>query len=324
MSKENHNNFSNITLQVLGCRGSMSVSRPSYAKYGVATSSYLYMTDEEAIILDAGTGILNLPDLGGRRISILISHSHIDHILGLPIFLGSVGAKELSIYGATHEGLTIRQQLDTYLKRPLWPVGLDDFSCKITFENVKENTEPFQIGDVTITAVPSNHPGGSTIYKLECQGVSVVYASDFEHEELPDERKDKGLIEAEEAFCKKKAEMSTVVEDGSQYTFATDPLQALSAFSKNADLILYDAQYTAEEYQNCKAFGHSTAEKAYELKCAADIKQVLLVHHAPFHTDMFLDEVEKEILCKYNCTSDDMHLAREGEVIRLPYRYSDI
>ncbi len=113
MSKENSINSGNISLHVLGCRGSMPISGPDFAKYGGATSSYLYMTEEEAIILDAGTGILNLPDVGSRRLSVLISHSHIDHILGLPMFIGSLGAKELSIYGATHEQLTIRQQLDT-------------------------------------------------------------------------------------------------------------------------------------------------------------------------------------------------------------------
>ena len=316
MSKENHNNFSNITLQVLGCRGSMPISGPSYTKYGGATSSYLYMTDEEAIIIDAGTGILNLPDLGERRLSVLISHSHIDHILGLPMFLGPVGAKELSIYGATHEGLTIRQQLDTYLRRPLWPVGIDAFPCSITFKDVRENAEPFQIGDVTVTAVPSNHPGGSTIYKLEHQGTSVVYASDFEHEELPDERKDRGLIEAEEVFCKKAGD-SLAPNGEALYTFATNPLQALSAFSKGADLLLYDAQYTPQEYQKCKTFGHSTSEKANELRLAAGVKQVLLVHHAPFHTDTFLDEMGEEIYAKYLCSHDDMHLAKEGEVIRL-------
>ena len=316
MSKENFNNSSNITLQVLGCRGSMSVSGPSYAKYGGATSSYLYMTEKEAIIIDAGTGILNLPDLGDRRIVILISHSHIDHILGLPIFLGSARGKEITIYGADHEDLTIRQQLDAYLKRPLWPVGLDAFPCKITFEKVKENAEPFQIGDVTITAVPSNHPGGSTIYKLEHQGTSVVYASDFEHEELPDDRKDRGLIEAEEAFCKMTG--NSLEENGNaQYTFATNPLQALIQFAKNADLLLYDAQYTPQEYQKCKTFGHSTSEKANELRLAAGVKQVFLVHHAPFHKDTFLDEMEKEIYAKYLCSHDDMHLAKEGEVIRL-------
>lgn len=316
MSKENTSNAGNITLHILGCRGSMPISGPAFAKYGGATSSYLYMTDEEAIILDAGTGILNLPDVGSRHVSVLISHSHIDHILGLPMFIGSLGAKELSIYGATHEQLTIRQQLDTYLKRPLWPVGLDAFPCKITYVDVKENAAPFQIGDVTVTAVPSNHPGGSTIYKLEFQGTSVVYASDFEHEELPDDRKDKGLIEAEEAFGKKAGE-SAAENSNALYTFATNPLQALTHFSKNADLLLYDAQYTSEEYLKCKTFGHSTAEKAFELKTKASIKQILLVHHAPGHTDSFLDEMEKEICTKFGCTIDDMHLVKEGEVIRL-------
>lgn len=316
MSKENSTNAGSITLHVLGCRGSMPISGSDFAKYGGATSSYLYMTDSEAIILDSGTGILNIPDLGSRRVSILISHSHIDHILGLPMFLGPFGAKELSIYGATHDSLTIRQQLDTYLKRPLWPVGFDAFSANINFVDVKENGEPFQIGDVTVTAVPSNHPGGSTIYKLEFQGTSVVYASDFEHEELPDDRKDKGLIEAEKAIRKKVGE-SSAESDDAQYTFATNPLRALTHFSKDADLLLYDAQYTPEEYQKCKTFGHSTAEKANELRLAAGIKQTLLVHHAPGHTDRFLDEMEKEICTKFGCTIDDMHLAKEGEVIRL-------
>ncbi len=302
MSKEITTNSGNITLRVLGCRGSMPISGPAFARYGGATSSYLYMTDKEAIILDAGTGILNIPDLGSRHLSILISHAHIDHILGLPMFLGPIGAKELSIYGATHECLTIRQQLDTYLKRPLWPVGLDAFPCTITFKDVKENAEPFQIGDVTVTAVPSNHPGGSTIFKLEHQGTSVVYASDFEHEELPEGRRDEGLTEAEKSL---------------HSPFSTDPLKALTDFSRNADLVLYDAQYTSQEYLKCKTFGHSTSEMANELRTAANIKQILLVHHAPGHTDTFLDEMEKEIHQKYNCTSDDMLLAKEGDIIRL-------
>ncbi len=302
MSKEITTNSGNITLHVLGCRGSMPISGRAYSRYGGATSSYLYMTDKEAIILDAGTGILNIPDLGSRRLSILISHAHIDHILGLPMFLGPIGAKELTIYGATHEGLTIRQQLDTYLKRPLWPVGLDAFSCSISFKDVKENAEPFQIGDVTVTAVPSNHPGGSTIFKLEHQGTSVVYASDFEHEELPEDRRDEGLTEAEKLL---------------HCPFATDPQKAMTDFSRDADLVLYDAQYTPQEYLKCKTFGHSTSEKANELRNAANIKQILLVHHAPGHTDTFLDEMEKEIHQKYNCTSDDMLLAKEGDIIRL-------
>ena len=311
MSKENSTNSQNITLHVLGCRGSMPISGPAFTKYGGATSSYLYMTDKEAIIIDAGTGILNLPDLGSRRISLLISHSHIDHILGLPMFIGPLGAKELSIYGATHEQLTIRQQLDTYLKRPLWPVGLDAFSANINYVDAKENAAPFQIGDVTVTSVPSNHPGGSTIYKLECRGTSVVYASDFEHEELPVDRRDTAAIESATSLVKDLDAKDLITQ------MTSNPLSALTTFAQNADLLLYDAQYTPEEYQKCKTFGHSTAEKANELRLAAGIKQMLLVHHAPGHTDEFLDEMEKEIHEKYNCKSDDMHLAKEGEVIRL-------
>lgn len=315
MAKENTSNSGNIKLHVLGCRGSMSVSGPSFVKYGGATSSYLYMTDTEAIIIDAGTGILNLPDLGERHVSLLISHSHIDHILGLPMFLGALGAKELTIYGAVHEGLTIRQQLDTYLKHPLWPVGFDVFACKATFVDVKENAEPFLIchGDrdqgVMVTAAPSNHPGGSTIYKLECQGTSIVYASDFEHEELPKERRDAESIDAAVASAHSSETKELIAQMGNA------PLRAISSFAKDADIVLYDAQYTAEEYQKCKAFGHSTPDKANELRLLAGVKHMLLVHHAPGHTDTFLDGMEREFGDKFSCSPDEMRMAKEGDVI---------
>ncbi len=286
-----------MSFHVLGCRGSMAVSGPSFDKYGGATSSYLFMTDTDAIILDAGNGIANMPDLGDRRISLFITHSHIDHILGLPVFLGSIRAKELTIYGAVHEGLDIRQQLETYLRHPLWPVGFDIFPCKVTFVDVKEDGSSFEVGDggIVVTAIPSNHPGGSTIFKLEYEGKRVVYATDFEHEELPDDRKDSGLVPP----------------------YSTEPLKALAEFSKGADLVLYDAQYTPEEYPGCKSFGHSTCEKANELRNMAGIKQMLLVHHAPTHSDPFLDGMENAMHEICSCSSNDMRLAREGDEITL-------
>jgi ribonuclease BN (tRNA processing enzyme) len=270
-----------ITLTVLGCRGSMAVSGPTFAKYGGATSSYLYMTDTEAIILDAGTGILNLPDLGDRRVSLLITHSHIDHILGLPCFIPTLGAKEISIYGATNAGLTIRQQLDTYLRKPLWPVGLDIFPAKKNFVEVKEDGVPFDIGPVKVSAVPANHPGGSTIFKLECEGTSVVYATDFEHEELPEDRKPERTEDADKGEAIQR--------------YYTQPMEALSSFAKGADLCIFDGQFTPQEYVKCKTFGHSTYEKGIELMDMAGIKKMLLVHHAPGHTDEFIDSMIKEL-----------------------------
>jgi ribonuclease BN (tRNA processing enzyme) len=320
MINEKNSYNSNITLQVLGCRGSIPVSGAVHDDYGCATSCYLYMTDTQAVILDAGNGILNMPDLGDRKLSILITHSHIDHIIGLPPFLASLGEKEISIYGAVHEGLNIRGQLDTLFQKPLWPIGLDYFRCRITFHEVDEYGSTFMIGEeddagsVTVTAIPSNHPGGSTIYKLESGGKRMIYATDFEHEELPEDRKDdflkKAAVEKENVPGPESLEWIV----GSM---GTRPFDALTSFSRKADLVLYDAQYTPEEYPGCKTFGHSTCEKAIELMRAAEVGRILLVHHVPNHTDEFLDSIEEALHSVYKCSTEEARLGREGDVIYL-------
>ncbi len=277
----NTDNRSSITLTVLGCRGSLPVSGPSFARYGGGTSSYLYMTDTEAIFLDAGTGIQNLPDIGDRRVSLLITHSHIDHILGLPAFLGAMGRKELSIYGATNAGRTMREQLDMYMRKPLWPVGIDIFPSRKNFIEVQEDGVPFDIGPVRVTAAPANHPGGSTLFRLECDGTSVVYATDFEHEELPEDRKPERLEDAPKGAGIER--------------YYTHPMEALADFARGADLVLFDGQYTPEEYVRCKSFGHSTYEKGIELMKSAGIRKMALVHHAPINTDDIIDNMAKEL-----------------------------
>ncbi len=273
-----------MTLTVLGTRGSMAVSAPGMAKYGGNTTCYLIETPEEAIIIDAGTGIMNLPDIQRKRISLLITHAHIDHIMGLPMFLGKQAGKEITIYGETRDGLTIKEQLERYISNPLWPVTMDEYPVKLTFKDVASNSSAvnntdttnsvinnsqFKIGDVTVSTMPSNHPGGSTIYRLDYNGESVVIATDFEHEEV-------------------------TASDCSQSTAAGNPLARLTAFSASASLILYDAQYTPEEYEKCRGYGHSTYVQAIELAEMID-SSILLIHHAPNHDDAFLDALQAEI-----------------------------
>lgn len=291
----------NMTLTVLGTRGSMAVSAPNMAKYGGNTTCYLIETPEEAIIIDAGTGIMNLPDIQGKRISLLITHAHIDHIMGLPMFLGKQAGKEITIYGETRDDLTIKEQLERYISNPLWPVTMDDYPVNLTFKDITTdnnaanntdntdnvnsaiNNSSFNIGDVTVSTMPSNHPGGSTIYRLDYNEEAVVIATDFEHEEV-------------------------TASDCSQSTAAGNQLTRLAAFSASASLILYDAQYTPEEYEKCRGYGHSTYEQAIELaEMIASGKrtpagerhtapaQILLIHHAPNHDDAFLDALQAEI-----------------------------
>ena len=322
--RNNQSNSSpSVFLTVLGTRGSMPVSGAEFAGYGCATSCYLFEAGDEAIILDAGNGILNLPDPGDRNVSLIITHSHLDHILGLPSFLGTMGGKELTIYGAVHEGKTISQQLDELLKRPLWPIGIDVYGVKIRFVDLEEgafagdagadagsfkigadagssrigavaggfrigadagsskhgaDADSFKIGDVTVSAMPSNHPGESTVIGLEYDGRKIVYATDFEH--------------------------TAKGQDGDLML-----IESLSLFSKDADLILYDGQYAPEEYGAHSGFGHSTYEVGIRVKEKAGARAMRIIHHAPGHRDEFLGELDRRIAELDKAVA----LAREGD-----------
>lgn len=270
-----------ISLTILGTRGSMPVSTPETANYGGNTSCYLIETDSEAIIIDAGTGIMNLPDTGNKRLSLLITHAHIDHVLGLPMFLATQRGKDISIYGVTRDGLTIKQQLESYISTPLWPVTMDIYGVNIDFHEIAEEGT-FAIGEVTVTTMPSNHPGGSTIYRLTHNSTSITIATDYEH-----------------------------IASNSEYS----QLASLTDFARGSDLILYDAQYTPEEYEKCRGFGHSTYKKAIELQKLANAKQMLLIHHAPNHTDEFIDNLQERI----NSLEPELSItfAHEGQTISL-------
>ncbi len=289
MSTNSGNQDHTFKFTVLGTRGSMAIAGPDTAKYGHGTSSYLVETDREAIILDAGTGIQNLPDVGQKRISLLITHSHIDHIMGLPMFLGDSRGKEISVYGATRNGLTMREQLDTYMKRPLWPVTLDDYPVRLEFCGISEKAL-FHIGKVEVSAMESFHPGGSSIFKLKSDGRTIVYATDFEH--------DRPYF----------GDVLTTKDD--VHIFAQ-----LAKFSEGADLILYDAQYTPEEYEKCKGYGHSSWKKAMELYDMAQPKEMLLIHHAPNHTDAMIDAMDADI--RAAGAGSAIRFAKEGDCILL-------
>ena len=262
-----------IRLTVLGARGSVPVSGSDFTEYGCATSCYLVEADGRTIFLDAGTGMLNVP---GRirteePMTLLLSHTHMDHILGLPLFPPLMQRDcRLDIYGATRGGLSVEAQLKKFLEPPLWPVWLDEMPARTVIHELKL---PMDLGAVHITGMESNHPNGSTIYRLSIGGKSLVYATDYEHSD--------------------------------------DSLRELTAFSEGTDLLLYDGQYSEEEYARSRGFGHSTVETGLKVLRESGAGRLLLVHHDPRRTDGMLRELER----KYG--SDRVLFAKEGDVITI-------
>ena len=260
-----------MKITVLGVRGSIPVDGSGYLKFGGSTSCILVETEKEAIFIDAGTGIVDAPEIGDKNITILLTHPHLDHLLGLPFFpYISQKNRRIDFYADTHEGLNPKEFLDRLFAPPFWPCTIGDYPADFKCCELKL---PLKIGDVLIEGINSNHPGGSIIYKISHNGKSMVCATDYEYTE--------------------------------------DTAQELTAFAKETDLLLFDAQYTEEELASRKGYGHSCLSAGLKVMKESVAKSLRFVHHDPRHSDEFLSNLEAKI------KSETVSFAVKGEVIKL-------
>lgn len=234
-----------MKLTVLGSRGSMAVSEKGRAQFGGSTSCYMVQAGDDCVILDAGSGLLSAPVLFPKPPMILLSHLHLDHLLGLGMYARLLLKGKKTIISVPAESdEAARAQLNGLFSPPYWPVALEEYRGDV---EIHCTVTPMQYGAIRIDSIPGNHPSGCRIYKLSCGEKSLVYATDYEHEDASFER--------------------------------------LADFAQGTDLLLYDGQYDEEEYLKSKGFGHSTTKKGIELMERCGAKRMLLVHHSPFATD---------------------------------------
>ena len=247
------------TIAVLGVRGSFPATGRDFLEYGGNTSCFLVDMGGETVVLDAGSGLASLgagvPLPGGRkRIHILLSHLHMDHIIGFFTFpLLHDPAAEICLYGEACGNTGLRSRLGAILSPPYWPLGLDDFRARI---KVRELTPGVQLslGDsVALSTLQGNHPGNSLLYRLEGGGKTLVYALDCEMDK--------------------------------------DTLTALTDFAQNADLLIWDASFAPGNL--IKGWGHSTWQEGLALSRRADVKRILMTHYLQTYSDRFLSEQEK-------------------------------
>ena len=244
-----------------GTRGSLPSPRPGTTRYGGNTSCVEIRTGNGSVmILDAGTGIHRLSDFGSgvERVDVLLSHLHMDHILGLGFF-GALFEPDLEvhIWGPPSAAFDLRARLSRYLSPPLFPVRLADLPCRLILHDVPRGT--FDLPGATVTADLVCHPGPTLGYRLAADGAVLSYIPDHE----------------------------PALGDGA----FLESVEWTSGFALMAgvDLLIHDAQYTDDEYPAHIGWGHSTLRQSMALAESAGVTTFAPFHYDPSHNDSQLD-----------------------------------
>src|SRR5215472_12917204 len=281
-----------------GTRGSIATPGGATLRYGGNTSCVEAMSDSgTTLLIDAGTGANALGKAlmeQGRaaRGHILISHTHWDHIQGLPFFAPLfVADAEWHIYGPRGIGQTLQDVLAAQMDYAYFPVALNAFAAKLHYHEVVEGG--FSVKDVWITTQYLNHPALTVGYRLEADGASIVYASDHEPHER---RAGEGHLET-----------------------AGSGDAAHVEFIRDADFVIHDAQYTAAEYRAKIGWGHSSIEYAVDVTMAANVKNLALYHHDPNRGDDAVDRLVSTARERVAAAGGDLSVvgAAEGSFIEL-------
>jgi phosphoribosyl 1,2-cyclic phosphodiesterase len=280
-----------LRVKVWGCRGSLAAPGPDTIRYGGNTSCVEVRTgDDELIILDMGTGGrplgLSLAHRDVRKIHLLLTHLHLDHLEGLGFFgpLWDSGI-EFHVWGPSSPTRSLRERITRYLSPPLFPVHLSDVPSRPVFHDATD--EPFEIGNAIVTAAPISHSGPTVGYRIDENGRSLAY--------MPDHEPMRGLN-----------------------LLDLDPEWISGhALAKDVDVLLHDAQYTEIEYPDRIGWGHSSVEHVVTYGSIAHVKRLVLFHHDPLHTDA---ELETNLLRARELWADNggaPELAYEGMEIDL-------
>ncbi len=294
-------------LKFWGVRGSIPVPGASTVRYGGNTSCIELRAEGEIIILDAGSGLRLLgnsleEEFRSKPIkpTLLITHTHWDHIQGLPFFLPAYQEKNsLRVLGYEGARKGLAAILASQMEISFFPVSLHDMPSFIEIEELKEME--FSIGRVQVSARFVNHPGICVGYRLETSSGSVAYLPDNEPYGVlnPAQR---GSSDLDQARAYAMAERTKLVQ-----------------FLRRVDVLIIDAQYTDDEYTHKVGWGHGSLSSVVSLALDADVRKLFLFHHDPEHDDKKVDEIVEaaRTIVLESGKSMEVEAAREGAEVWL-------
>ncbi len=251
-----------MDIKCWGSRGSVPVSGTPYIKYGGDTTCIeITAKTGETVIIDAGTGLRRLGNsLIERKINqyhLLLTHAHWDHILGIAFFKPLQFSKVTMVtQDRLFSGIKTKDVIHEVMKAPFFPIGLQDLKARIQFEKFIDTD--FSIGSLHIETIPTSHNNGGLGYRFMEDGKSFVFLTDnelgFDH---PESRGREAYID----------------------------------FSRNADLLFHDGEYTDDEYPRKKGWGHSSVRDVLNLAVQAGVKRLGLFHLNQDRSDEEIDEI---------------------------------
>jgi phosphoribosyl 1,2-cyclic phosphodiesterase len=254
-----------------GTRGSLPKPGTGTTRYGGNTSCVEVRTRcGELIVLDCGTGVHDLGQAllagGPKRGHLLITHTHWDHIQGFPFFAPLFEAQhQWDFYAPGYRERNLEQTLDSLMSYDHSPINLDAIEAQIRFRELVEGE--FDLGDVRVTTRYLNHPALTLGYRIEADGATLVYATDYEPHFLHGGEPVPGATPIH-------------IED-----------QRHVEFLAGADLVIHDAQYLLSEFPQKSGWGHTPVESAVDYALAAGVRRLALTHHDPDRNDAALDQV---------------------------------
>lgn len=255
-------------LRFWGTRGSIATPGPKTLRYGGNTSCVEVRHAGRILMLDCGTGAREMGlslyrEFGDRpmEVDLFVSHAHWDHIQGFPFFQPAYQCgNKVRIYSLRGADKSLEKVFTGQMDGSYFPVELSDLKGRLEFH---ELAGPVELDDIRITHFGLNHPGMAVGFRFEAGGKTVVYLTDHE------------------PYCRLAGE--------NDLNRRLD--RELDEFVRGADLYIREAQYTEEEYEHKRGWGHSTWKDAVNSAHAAGVKQLCLFHHEPMHDDIALDNI---------------------------------